>query len=91
MSNEWNSVSEDWRRTEMVGVVNRASENADRACLLPSKLARAMDLDSDETCSTTSDVSGMTNGRKDSERGATGVMMAHGTDGATIGPPAVME
>ena len=37
-----------------------------------------------------SDVSGITRGRKDRDKGATGVMIVQGTEGATIGPPAVM-
>lgn len=50
-----------------------------------------MDLESGETSNWTSDVSGITNGRNDNDSGATGVTSVHGTEGATIGPPAVME
>lgn len=34
-----------------------------------------------------SEASGTTSGRKESECGAMGVSSAHGTDGATMGPP----
>jgi hypothetical protein len=36
-------------------------------------------------------VSGTTSGRKDRDWGATGVKIVHGTEGATMGPPALME
>lgn len=38
-----------------------------------------------------SEASGTTSGRKDSECGAIGVSSAHGTDGATMGPPVDRE
>ncbi len=38
-----------------------------------------------------SEASGTTSGRKDSECGAMGVSSAHGTEGATMGPPADRE
>ena len=38
-----------------------------------------------------SEASGTTRGRKESECGAMGVSSAHGTEGATMGPPAERE
>jgi hypothetical protein len=57
----------------------------------PSWPHRAWERDLEGRWISMSDASGTTSGRNDRECGAMGVSTAHGTDGATMGPPQDME
>ena len=71
-------------------VTNKLLLRLRRMTCLASKLALTCPDAYSGTWMQMEDDSGMTSGRKDSERGAIGVRTVHGTEGAIIGPPADM-